>query len=67
MNKQNFEPDKAIESFPNNSVPPEKPDFSLIEKPFSSLESTRFVDSRLCSMPIWLKSTGIRQNDSTNR
>ena len=34
MNKQNFEPDKAIESFPNNSVPPEKPDFSLIDEAF---------------------------------
>ena len=34
MNKQNIEPDKAIETVPNNSVPPEKPEFSLIDEAF---------------------------------
>ena len=34
MNKQNIEPDKAIETVSNNSVPPEKPEFSLIDEAF---------------------------------
>ena len=34
MNKQNIEPDKAVETVPNNSVSPEKPEFSLIDESF---------------------------------
>ena len=32
MNKQKIEPGKAIENVPNNAIPPEKPEISLIDK-----------------------------------